>query len=128
MRFRRGRVLIVEDDAACCRAFERALRDEHEVTTASDGADALHQLAERGPFDVILCDIHMPVIDGISLHQTMLRIAPEHARRMAFLTGASWAERVREFLAAIPNRHLAKPFDVATLHSLVNDMLAAGRS
>ncbi len=60
----RPRILIVEDSITT-REFERNLLEAHgyEVDTAMDGVDALEKV-ERGPFDLIVCDIEMPRMNG----------------------------------------------------------------
>jgi CheY-like chemotaxis protein len=60
-------ILVVEDDAALRRLFEQMLvRDGHEVTMAADGAKAL-KLIERASFDVVITDLIMPEMEGLSL-------------------------------------------------------------
>lgn len=60
-------ILVVEDDAALRQLFERMLvRDGHEVTMAADGAKAL-KLIETTVFDVVITDLIMPEMEGLSL-------------------------------------------------------------
>jgi CheY-like chemotaxis protein len=60
-------ILVVEDDAALRRLFEQMLlRDGHEVTIAADGAQAL-KLIEATSFDVVVTDLIMPEMEGLSL-------------------------------------------------------------
>jgi len=60
-------ILVVEDDAALRRLFEQMLlRDGHEVTIAADGAKAL-KLIESASFDVVITDLIMPEMEGLSL-------------------------------------------------------------
>ena len=60
-------ILVVEDDAALRRLFEQMLlRDGHEVTIAADGAQAL-KLIEAMSFDVVVTDLIMPEMEGLSL-------------------------------------------------------------
>ena len=63
-----GRILVVEDVAAVREFVRRALVHEgHDVSVAEDGSRALEELAESGPYDLLLTDIVMPGIDGIAL-------------------------------------------------------------
>ena len=60
-------ILVVEDDEALRRLFEQMLlRDGHEVTIAADGAQAL-KLIEAMSFDVVVTDLIMPEMEGLSL-------------------------------------------------------------
>jgi two-component system, cell cycle response regulator CpdR len=64
-----ARILLAEDDAAMLEMVQHALTsDGHSVTIAHDGQEALDILASAGAaFNVMLTDIHMPVVDGIEL-------------------------------------------------------------
>lgn len=64
---RRTAILVVEDDPATLRMLERFLEEAgHDVTVATDGADALMQLGSAR-FDLVVSDIHMPNLDGFTL-------------------------------------------------------------
>src|SRR5215207_9177436 len=82
-----GSVLVVEDEAALGAAVSEALVDAgFSVTLASDGIEALDRLKER-PYDLIVCDLKMPRLDGASFYR---RLEAEHAalaRRVLFVTG-----------------------------------------
>jgi two-component system response regulator AtoC len=60
------RILIIDDEPALRHTISVILHDEgHEVTTATDGEDGLAKLA-AAPADLILCDVRMPVMDGMT--------------------------------------------------------------
>ena len=60
------RVLIVDDNATNHMVIGSLLKDiVGETATAMNGEEAIARLREDGPFDVVLMDIHMPVMDGI---------------------------------------------------------------
>src|SRR5207302_1631604 len=66
---RPGRVLIVDDEPEVAEALSEAIRREgHEVDIVGDGAEALGRLAAR-PYDVIVSDTKMPVLDGESFYR-----------------------------------------------------------
>jgi prevent-host-death family protein len=63
----KGRVLIVDDDPSALRAYGHRLAEAgFEVAEASGGAEALHRI-ETGRFDVLISDIKMPEMDGLTL-------------------------------------------------------------
>lgn len=67
-----ARILLVEDDASTRDMLARALTaDGHAVTTAGDGREAL-DTASATDIDVVVSDISMPEIDGITLVETLL--------------------------------------------------------
>src|SRR3989442_16009889 len=62
-----SRVLVVEDDPRLASTLDRVLAAEgHAVEVAADGNDALHRARER-PFDLVVLDIMLPGLDGISV-------------------------------------------------------------
>src|SRR2546422_642433 len=62
-----SRVLVVEDDPRLASPLDRVLAAEgHDVEVATDGNDALHRARER-PFDLVVLDIMLPGLDGISV-------------------------------------------------------------
>ncbi|MEP7121454.1 MAG: PAS domain S-box protein [Byssovorax sp.] len=115
----RGRVLIVDDEELVGGALRRLLGREHDVTLVTSGRAALDYLASGAPVDVILCDLMMPAMTGIDVHEELSRTAPHHAARMVFLTGGAFTARARDFLDTVPNERVEKPFDSAALRALV---------
>jgi signal transduction histidine kinase/DNA-binding response OmpR family regulator len=70
----RQRVLVVDDNAASCQALVQLLTDmQVEVASAGSGQQALQMLrnavANEQPFSFVLIDLHMPVIDGLTLRE-----------------------------------------------------------
>ena len=69
-------VLVVDDDPGILSALMRLLqRDGHTVETATDGQAALALLRE-GCYDLILCDLLMPELDGQTLYGLLQRQLP----------------------------------------------------
>jgi CheY-like chemotaxis protein len=118
-----GDVLVVDDEPLVGRAVTRILSPPHRVTLASSGAEAL-ALLEAHRYDVVLCDLMMPGMSGMDLHERVARSAPEVASRMVFLTGGAFTDGAREFLARVPNARLEKPFEPAVIRDAVAARLA----
>lgn len=120
---RRGVVLIIDDERAVATALSRILRGAHDVTVLSDGRMAI-ELIERGErFDVIFCDLMMPEISGMEVHESLARSCPEQAQRMVFMTGGPFSERSTRFLEGIENVQIAKPFTAETIRAIVRDFV-----
>jgi CheY-like chemotaxis protein len=120
---RRGRILVVDDEAPLVEVVRRILRAEHEVATSQSARDALERIEAGERYDVILCDLMMPHMTGMELYTELSRVAPEQAARMVFLTGGAFTAGAREFLDRVPNQRLEKPFEPQQLRATVNDRL-----
>lgn len=116
-----GRILVVDDEPFMLDVISRVLAG-HDVTTTSDPRRGL-ELCTTGRFELVLCDIMMPVIDGSDFHRMLSMLAPGMEERIVFITGGTLIERVREFVEQVPNRCLEKPFDARTLRALVAERL-----
>jgi len=116
------RVLVIDDEPGLQRALRRVL--EHfgcEVTTSSTGEHGF-ALACSGAFDIILCDIRMPGLDGREIYHRLQREAPAAAQRLAFMTGDTISDEVRLFLKATGRPTLAKPFGRVQLAAFLRRM------
>jgi CheY-like chemotaxis protein len=72
-----SRILIVDDDVAVCAAIRRVLeQDGHAVVLANNGRAGV-SAAESQPFDIVICDIFMPGMDGIETISSFHQIKPD---------------------------------------------------
>lgn len=77
-------VLIIEDDAALQEAYGFMLDvDGHSVTTAYNGEEGLAR-AKQATYDIILLDIHMPVMTGIEFLEQFAPIRPKATKIIVF--------------------------------------------
>jgi CheY-like chemotaxis protein len=113
----------VDDEPLVARAVARIL-SAHEVQTVTAAREALERLRGGERFDVVICDLMMPDLTGMDLHDTLLRERPEYAGRIVFLTGGAFTDRAREFLARTRARVLDKPVDAAALRAAVAEVAA----
>jgi PAS domain S-box-containing protein len=118
---RRGKILSVDDDPGVSSVIRRVLSAEHDVTLLSNATDALDRIFEGERFDVILCDLMMPVITGLEFYQTLVQRVPEQAERIVFLTGGAFTAKTKELLDKTPNARLEKPFSIKDLKALINE-------
>ncbi|MBP2562882.1 CheY-like chemotaxis protein [Neorhizobium galegae] len=119
-----AKILITEDEDSLRMFVARALRlDGHETHEAGDGAEGLEKLSE-GPFDLLLSDIRMPVMDGIELvHQASARF-PD--LKILLMTGyAEQRERADDLVAKVIDV-VQKPFALPDIRRAVASALAAG--
>jgi CheY-like chemotaxis protein len=116
---KRGRVLVIDDEPIICFTVERLLSADHEVTALTSAAVACDRIAQGERFDVILCDLMMPDMDGADLYDALSNIAVDQAKRMVFVTGGAFTPRGQDFLAKVGNPRVEKPFDVEALQTLI---------
>ena len=79
------KILFVDDDPNILSALQRQLRKNYSITIASSGKQALEVIKEDGPFAVVMSDMQMPEMDGVSFLKKVQEISPNSIRLM--LTG-----------------------------------------
>ena len=121
------RVLVVDDEAAIL-AIERATLAHYgyKVTVASNGVDALLRVKnESQPFDLIITDLSMPLMDGVDLISELKKKNPDLNFIVASGSIADHS-KLKEHLPFITL--LAKPFTTERLLHTVNDALSGRQS
>ena len=116
-----ARVLVVDDEPAVRRALERALRlENHEVTLAEDGEQALDVLAGE-PADAVILDILMPKLDGLEVCRR-LRKAGDRTPVLMLTARDAIDDRV-EGLDVGADDYLVKPFALRELQARLRALL-----
>jgi two-component system cell cycle response regulator CpdR len=120
-----ARILIAEDEEALRGFIVRALtQDGHEVVAAADGAEALDTLTrKKPPFDLLLTDIRMPLMDGIALALAAARDQPDLV--ILLMTGFADQRERAHGLDALIHDVITKPFSLADITLAVNEALAS---
>ena len=122
----KGRILVVDDDETMRPLLVDTLDAiGYESVPAVDGIEALRILSREGQFsfDLMISDVKMPNMDGLTLLKRIRRFYPELP--VVFITGVISEETVA---AASPDGFLAKPFRIAQLEELIESTLAARHS
>jgi signal transduction histidine kinase len=120
---RRGKILVVDDELLLGTAIRRMLAAEHEVLAVRSGRQAIGLVSRGERFDAILCDLLMPETTGMDLHAELLRLAPDQAERVIFMTGGAFTRRAREFLGQVRNPRIEKPFEMDSIRALIHGLL-----
>jgi PAS domain S-box-containing protein len=119
---RAKRMLIVDDDPLVARSVRRLLGDRQDVILVHDGASALSEL-RRSSYDVVLCDVAMPGMDGLTVLEAAHAENLTAARRFVFMTGSLFSQEWRQRMNAVGAPCVAKPLDIAELTSAVAQVL-----
>jgi len=110
-----GKVLIVDDDEVVRLSYQRSLQAANcvvDVEAALNGEDALEAL-ERKSFDVVLLDLRMPGMDGMSVLKSIKRDWP--ASGVVVITGYPTVESAKEAMRLGATDYLAKPVSPAEI-------------
>jgi CheY-like chemotaxis protein len=119
----RRRMLIVDDDPDMVDTCARILRRSgHECLTATSGRAALALLSSHRP-DLILADLRMPEMDGLTLLTQARRVASQVP--VIIVTAYGSPETARQAREAGAAAYLTKPFTVGELRDVVARVLAA---
>ncbi len=111
------KVLIVEDNELNRDIVQEVLKERGLIVTeAADGQAAVDLFCGNppGPFDVVLMDVHMPVLDGVSATRQIRAMERPDAKTIPILalTANDCEEDIRLTREAGMNDHLTKPFDM----------------
>jgi CheY-like chemotaxis protein len=119
------RVLVVDDEPLIVRSLTKMLASRATVVGETVAARALELVLADPAFDAVVCDVMMPGMTGIDLHERVARERPERARRFVFVTGGTYTARARQYLERVSNPRLDKPFDVAGLVAAIERVVLA---
>lgn len=113
-----AKLLVVDDEKNLRTVIQKEMvRKGHEVETAPDG-QAAWDLLESRDFDVLLCDINMPRLDGMGLLRR-IREKSQNPPEVIMLTGQGTVETAIEAMKLGSYDYLTKPYRIAELAALV---------
>jgi DNA-binding NtrC family response regulator len=116
------RILFVDDDALVQRAYSR-LFPRQNVRLSTSPQAALETIADDPP-DIIVCDLHMPEMDGFTFYEKLAELDPKLAGRVVFVSSADVPPaRVSSLTPQVPL--VRKPFQAAELEGTVLQLLAS---
>jgi two-component system cell cycle sensor histidine kinase/response regulator CckA len=118
-----ARILVVDDESSVQRTMRRVL-ETHEVVAAASGRQALEILRQGESFDLIFSDMMMPDMTGMEFYEVLLQTFPDLARRVVFVSGGGITPQTKDFLAAVTNPRVEKPFSAGQLRGTVDELLA----
>ncbi|MDO4320058.1 MAG: substrate-binding domain-containing protein [Bacteroidales bacterium] len=119
-------VLVIDDNKDIQRMLAQLLSADYNVITASNGADGLHRAARYVP-DLIICDVMMPVMDGLECCRRIKSEVTTSHIPVLMLTACSMDEQRVQGYDSGADGYLAKPFDSSVLRSRCASLIANRR-
>ncbi|MFQ5816732.1 MAG: ATP-binding protein [Terriglobia bacterium] len=117
------KILVVDDEDSVAHLIADVLHQQgYGVELCTNSQQALEKALER-EFDLVICDIKMPEVDGEAFHRLLVERNHPLARRILFTTGDTLARSTNEFLERVGLPYLAKPFLVDELKTAVRTLL-----
>jgi len=114
-----AKILIVEDDEAQRFLYHEELVEEgYDVVLAKNGAEALKCL-EESPFDLIVLDIRMPVMNGA---EVLGKISSRH-KEIPVIIHTAYPEYRKQFISFMVDAFVVKSADVSLLKATVRGLL-----
>jgi CheY-like chemotaxis protein len=121
-----ARVLVVEDNDMNMQLVEYLLEEGgYQIVKAASGEDALSIARSGDPVDLILMDIHLPGIDGLSVVREMKTDDRTKAIPILALTAHAMRGDRDRFLEAGCDGYISKPIDVKTFLTSIRSYLHA---
>ncbi len=120
---RKRKLVLVVDDSLTVRAYHSTLLRYlgFEVDTAENGMDALEKCMKK-KYDLIFCDINMPVMDGYSFVKSLRRLDDYKDTPFVFVTTLDSEQERRKGLLAGANLFVVKPIDAEILKKILTSL------
>jgi DNA-binding NtrC family response regulator len=118
-----SKILIIEDEASIRRVLTKILTEEndtYQVEEAEDGSIGYEKIAQND-YDLVLCDIKMPKMDGVELLQAVKKIKPEIP--IVMISGHGDMETAIQTMRLGAFDYISKPPDLNRLLNTVRNAL-----
>jgi two-component system, NtrC family, nitrogen regulation response regulator NtrX len=118
-----SKILIIEDEAAIRRVLTKILSEENDTYTVEDAEDGIQGLEKikNNDYDLVLCDIKMPKMDGVEVLEAVKKIKPEIP--MVMISGHGDMETAIQTMRLGAFDYISKPPDLNRLLNTVRNAL-----
>ncbi len=118
----KSRILIVDDEEIACKNMQRFFQGlGHAVEVAANGVQALQRVEESGHFDMMITDLKMDKMDGLTLIDRMAKVSPETS--VVMITGYATVANAVNALRKGATHYLSKPVRLEELKVTVEELL-----
>ena len=120
-----SKILIIEDEAAIRRVLTKIISEENDAYKLEEAEDGLRgiELIKDNDYDLVLCDIKMPKMDGITLVRELRGLANYKFTPILLLTTEAGADKKKEGKDAGATGWLVKPFNPDQLLSTIKKVI-----
>ena len=118
-------ILVVDDEALLVKGIRFNLKsDGYDVITGSNGQEAVDLAKSENP-DLIVLDVMMPVMDGLTATRTIRALPRPDAKQIPIIamTANVFAADARRCIAAGMNTHLAKPLEMEKVKQTISEQV-----
>ena len=116
----RRRILLIDDEPNVRKSMTRMLRS-YDVTAKPNGREGLTAL-QNACFDAVICDLVMPDLDGVDVHEAISHSHPELIERTIFTSGGAYTPRTAAFVAKHEIIFVEKPIHPRQLLGMLEDL------
>jgi response regulator RpfG family c-di-GMP phosphodiesterase len=121
---KKRQILVVDDSRLIINIVRKGLQQEgFDVLTAMNGKDALEVLDQNRP-DLIISDLNMPVMDGITFCRTLRQNPEFSATPFVCMSSESDRYRMRQMMQSGANTYIVKPFNIDQLIIMLEKLLS----
>lgn len=119
----RARILVIDDDAAVGRMIKRVLDRHYDITIETSSASAVYRVVLGADYDVILCDVTMPIMSGIDVYKAVIAARPELVLQFIFMSDGIRGAEAQEFFDKTCSTLVDKPFTIDALLRAIESVL-----
>ncbi len=120
---RKARLLVIEDEPSLAKVLQMRLQIEgFEVDIAFDGAEGMKMMGESPP-DLVVCDLMMPVMDGLEVTRAMKSDPMFKSIPILILTALKSEKQMAALQKAGADGFATKPYDGKELSSRIRELL-----
>ncbi len=118
----RSRILIVDDEEIACENLSHYFTGlKHSVAIAGNGIEALEQIEKHDHFDIMITDLKMDKMDGLTLIDKVAKVSPETS--VIMVTGYATVSNAVDAMRKGATHYLPKPVQLDKLKETVEDIL-----
>jgi two-component system response regulator HydG len=119
------RILVVDDQRDVAELVQAVLEDAGYAVEAVYGGQAALDRLRQTVYDLVVCDVRMPEVDGMEVYRAVAQLVPSRPL-VLFMTGYADSPTESEFLRTTAAVALAKPLGIDKLLECVGRLLKAG--